>query len=118
MDVCPEGWHLPSKTEWNTLFSALPAGSRDDYGCYASEGNYAYFWSSTENESSVAYCMLLDYYDDYATLSYSTKNPGFSVRCLKDWQVEGRILLDFHFFRPGVLGVAAIAVHSGFIASR
>ena len=21
--ICPEGWHLPSKTEWNTLFTAV-----------------------------------------------------------------------------------------------
>ena len=28
--ICPEGWHLPSKTEWNTLFTAV--GGRSTAG--------------------------------------------------------------------------------------
>ena len=87
--VCPDGWHLPTQMEWNTLFmavggqsiagkklkslsgwdrdgngtddflfSALPAGNRDDDGSY--------------------------YNRDYALLDGHSKNYGFSVRCLKD----------------------------------
>ena len=126
--VCPEGWHLPSKTEFETLFtavggvqdedyayrwngagtvlkstsgwneyegesgngtdafgfSALPAGYRISTGSYYYEGNFAYFWSSTELGSNNAYYMDVHYRYDTANLSSNGKGTGFSVRCLKD----------------------------------
>ena len=108
--VCPEGWHLPTQTEWNTLFttvggksiagemlkstsingrdaysfSALPAGYWFDGRRYFGENIYAYFWSSTEFYSSRAYMMLLDYNFAEAKLNYEFKYDGFSVRCIKD----------------------------------
>jgi len=113
--VCPEGWHLPTKAEFETLFtavggqstagkvlkstsgwnsggngsdafafSALPAGHRDYYGNYNSEGDYARFWSSTESNSDDAYSMYLFYSVGDACLDYDGMFNGFSVRCLKD----------------------------------
>ena len=127
--VCPSGWHLPSKTEFETLFSAvggvqdesytirwngagtalkstsgwneyegesgngtdafgfsaLPAGYRHVDGGYGLEGNFAYFWSSTEYDSYNAYFMNLYYYrGDYADLHDHGKDYGHSVRCVKD----------------------------------
>ena len=115
--VCPEGWHLPDRTEWETLFaavggkttagkmlkstsgrnssgngtdayafSALPAGRRDNYGDFRSEGRNADFWSSTEDSSGYAYGITLYYrYDsDSAGLDIDFKSNGFSVRCVKD----------------------------------
>ena len=29
--ICPEGWHLPDTTEWNTLFSAVGGVQDEDY---------------------------------------------------------------------------------------
>ena len=115
--VCPEGWHLPTRAEFETLvtaigdesiagqklksttgwtahrdfinedafaFSALPAGVRDYYGGYYNEGNDAYFWSSTEDNSDDAYSMGLYCNGDHAYLYSYGKNYGDSVRCLKD----------------------------------
>ena len=113
--VCPEGWHLPTQSEWNTLFkavggssvagtklkstsgwnssgngtdafsfSALPAGLRNLSGNYDNEGNYAYFWSSTEHYNYNAYRMYLNCDYDDASLDVSNMNSGFSVRCVKD----------------------------------
>ena len=116
--VCPTGWHLPTQTEWNTLFtavggsstagtklksttgwnssgnsvsgtdaysfSALPAGGRDYGTDYYGEGDGAYFWSSTEDDSYDAYGKALYYNDDSAYLYYGSKDFGFSVRCVKD----------------------------------
>ena len=112
--VCPEGWHLPDTTEWNTLFTAvggrLTAGTMlksisgwynsgdgtDTYSFSAlpagncddggcySEGNEANFWSSTEGSSSSAYYMLLYDSDDGAYLLGCGKYNEFSVRCVKD----------------------------------
>ena len=113
--ACPQGWHLPTQTEWDSLitavgglsvagtklkstsgwnsngngtdafsFSALPAGNRDYNGGYGREGDYAFFWSSTEYNSSYAYNMYLHYTYDSAVLYYSYKFDGFSVRCIRD----------------------------------
>lgn len=113
--VCPNGWHLPSKSEWETLFnavgglstagkelkftsgwnrrgygtdafgfSALPAGYRSYGGGFYGEGNYAYFWCSTENESHYAYDIYLYYKIDSARLDDYYKYLGFSVRCIRD----------------------------------
>ena len=77
------GWYDDGNGEDTFGFSALPAGYRDINGdCYY-EGNYAYFWSSTGNNSNAAWGMCLYYSLDLACLSTSQGN-GFSVRCLKD----------------------------------
>ena len=113
--ICPEGWHLPTKSEFETLFtavggqstagkvlksqtgwygsgngtnafgfSALPAGNRFNDGSFYSDGNYAYFWSSTEYNSYFAYYIPLHYSYDNAYLRTNDKYLGFSVRCVKD----------------------------------
>jgi uncharacterized protein (TIGR02145 family) len=113
--VCPEGWHLPSIDEWDSLltavggsatagimlkstegwdessngtdafgFSALPAGDGLNGVAFNSEGDYAYFWSSTEHEGDYACEVFMDNGDDYAKLSRSDRSLEQSVRCLKD----------------------------------
>lgn len=103
--VCPPGWHLPSKSEFETLINNYPqkggvaftsliqggisgfmaryGGWRDDYEKFGYIGKDAWFWSSTPNEH-LAWCLhfwdsigavYVD--DDYRVL-------GLSVRCLKD----------------------------------
>ena len=82
---------LKSTSGWNSsgngtdafAFSALPAGYRNDYGDYFYEGDNAYFWSSTEDNSKFA-CNMYLYYDDGNAYMYNYKYYGFSVRCLKD----------------------------------
>ena len=99
--VCPEGWHLPTKTEWEILFDAVGGKSiagmvlKSTFGWYncgncmddfsfsalpagmehdkgdAQEGFLAYFWSSTEHGSRNAYDMFLNYYYDNAYLYYN-----------------------------------------------
>jgi len=112
--VCPEGWHLPSKDEWNTLFKAVGdtsiaganlksrMGWKDDgYGTdpfsfsalpagmlyvkgFVEKALFAYFWSSMEIDDGRAYNVVLYFDFDNAYLSVNFKNYGFSVRCLKD----------------------------------
>ena len=66
------------------LFSALPAGYRNGYGGYYDEGDYANFWSSTENEDYGAHYVFLICDGDFAYLSFTNKSYRFSVRCVKD----------------------------------
>ena len=89
------GTKLKSTSGWNSggnsvsgtdaySFSALPAGGRDYGTDYYGEGDGAYFWSSTEDDSYDAYGKALYYNDDSAYLYYGSKDFGFSVRCVKD----------------------------------
>jgi uncharacterized protein (TIGR02145 family) len=83
------GWKASSGIATGTNqfgFSALPAGRRN-VGNFYNAGNYAYFWSATENYSSNAYYWYLYYSnEDFGNYfsSGDSKNYGFSVRCLKD----------------------------------
>ncbi len=106
--VCPAGWHLPSKVDFDRLliqvgkgekgsdnlrhkrwekgkdlsgFSALPAGSCDKDGC-AFFDTEAYFWSASERGKNQAYGL-------YVNISNVTVNSGkmesyLAVRCIKD----------------------------------
>ncbi|MBO5533257.1 MAG: fibrobacter succinogenes major paralogous domain-containing protein [Fibrobacter sp.] len=106
--ICPEEWHLPTKAEWDALysamglspyamqvkgyekwpkatntygFSALPAGRYND-GNFFSIGDYAGFWSSAEYSSNTAGRWKMD--ASSAGLSNIDKDIGYSVRCVKD----------------------------------
>lgn len=106
--VCPEGWHLPDSTEWNTLFVAVGGKSNagtmlmstgsDSYGFSADPAGYKYeidgyyyqydrdadFWSATEYDSNSAYYINLDKYNAAAYLGNCNKRRGIPVRCVKD----------------------------------
>jgi len=108
--ICPEGWHIPTSNEWNTLysaigsspyamqakgywsdpkdtygFSALPAG-RCYHGSFNDVGSYARFWSATENYSQGTYSWNLDASGANLIngINGNYKYDGYSVRCLKD----------------------------------
>jgi uncharacterized protein (TIGR02145 family) len=111
--ICPSGWHLPTRAEYEILiaavdsngnaikaegqgsgagagtntsgFSALLAGIRIDNGDFDGLGDVANFWSSTEDGAYYACFMYL--YDHDSNIFYyyaTTKEDGFSVRCVKD----------------------------------
>ena len=66
-----------------TGFSARPAGGY--FGDYSGFGNYAYFWSATQTNSSYAYNRTLYYYGDAGVYrDYSNKGAGYSVRCVRN----------------------------------
>ncbi len=64
-------------------FAALPAGEKEYYGNYFSEGDIAYFWSSSIYGSDGAYSMRLFVSGNVYVVS-TDKRPWYSVRCLKD----------------------------------
>ena len=111
--VCPEGWHVPTSTEWSSLYSAIGSSpyamqakgywgyrsaSKDTYGFSALPAGYYYndrfyfvgsianFWTATEGNSSNAnYWHLLASVANL--LNYDGGDPksyGFAVRCVKD----------------------------------
>jgi|GEM_PF-2293176 len=104
--VAPPGWHLPSKSEFETLlrnlggeganaykqiinggssgFNALFGGWRKYDGHFNNIEAYAYFWSSTEHGNKDAW--HLDVYSDdrEANMDYGYRTYGLSVRYVKD----------------------------------
>ena len=112
--VCPEGWHLPTQTEWNTLFTAVGGQSTagkmlkstsgwnssdngtDAYSFSALPAGYRYSSGNFILEGSFAsfWSSSESYsrgayrmaldYNDNAFLDGDYKDLGFSVRCVKD----------------------------------
>ena len=87
------GKMLKSTSGWNSggngtdaySFSALPVGYRKrNYGSSTAEGNYAFFWSSTEDVSGYPYYMFLESGNDSAQLTVGGAFFMYSVRCVKD----------------------------------
>ena len=105
--ICPDDWHIPTVSEWNSLFSnieptaqqaignvswknatnasgfsALPIGK---YG--ASNFNlYAIFWSASEVDRDKVNYWIVEQNRALISGDHSgdTKHEGFSVRCIKD----------------------------------
>jgi hypothetical protein len=89
--VCPKGWHLPTKDEWNKLeldsihlFRALPGGSCSSPNFCRNIGSLGFWWSSTPSEGGLAYGHSME----SAQLKGYDKTYLFSVRCIKDEEVE------------------------------
>ena len=111
--ICPPGWHIPTKTEFDTLattaggdgnrlkegglgigfsgmgtnttgFSSLVGGLRGTGGSFGSLNAISEYWSSTQYNATFDYTMTL-YYDS-GNIIFFTENKaiGFSVRCLED----------------------------------
>ncbi len=104
--VCPAGWHLPTKVEFDRLigtigkgirasdsvrhpkwdeaknstgFGALPVGYCDKDGC-APFASAAYFWANTERNAGQAYGLYVD--SNKVTVNSGKKVSYLSVRCV------------------------------------
>jgi uncharacterized protein (TIGR02145 family) len=78
-------WQSPNKYASNKSgFTAPSGGYRDFNGGFYHLPFYIFYWSSSERDTSNAWCRGLGY--DHAGVSRpdNGKNRGFSVRCLKD----------------------------------
>lgn len=110
--ICPEGWHIPTYAEFQTLkaavnndgnslkaigqgsgggagtntsgFSALLSGDCVNYGNFLYLGYRTFFWSSREGPSYSALPLWLSSNNSNINLNYCNSEDGFSVRCLKD----------------------------------
>ena len=103
--ICPEGWHIPTLTDWNTLialyggetvagtpvkkggysgFEALAGGLRGSNGNFNLLASGSYFWTSTQIDDNNAWGISLLYRGTALSPLYRSKTMGFSVRCIKD----------------------------------
>lgn len=85
-------------------FSVMPAGSRNSRGEFHHLGEYAYFWTSTQNTSGAAFSRVFLNTHKGMSRSVYRKNNGFSVRC-----IEGEPV----FIPDNVLTVGSVAGQPG-----
>jgi len=86
------GKKMKSKSGWaengngtnSSGFSGLPGGYRDGGGAFWAFGSYSCWWTSTEQPIYAASSQQLYYIYGGAYIIYSSKEDGFSVRCIKD----------------------------------
>ena len=98
--ICPAGWKVPSKADWESLTSAFPSslellgngtsgfngqlgGNKYDI-LYGNLGVLGAYWSSSGNQSSYAYYLLLNNSSKRPIIQQELKVRAFSVRCVKD----------------------------------
>jgi uncharacterized protein (TIGR02145 family) len=79
-------WNAPNTSATNESgFSGLPGGDRGTDGTYGYVGIFGNWWSSTEHSTSLAWFrFLIDNYGYSGCNFYTSKQLGFSVRCLRD----------------------------------
>jgi uncharacterized protein (TIGR02145 family) len=104
--LAPEGWHLPTKAEWESLhtflggdnkkvyeqlkagggsdFESLFAGERYARGAFNSLGASAHYWSDTQEDENQVWQFKLGAYTETAGLEKGDPGYGFSVRLFKN----------------------------------
>lgn len=106
--VCPTGWHLPTKEDFDKLlnnyggssgfsqhYKALMPGGESGFSAslggafgrrsrYEAIGDYSGFWSSSSSDDKSAWLLSIINNSKIAFKDMNSKVMGFSVRCIKD----------------------------------
>jgi uncharacterized protein (TIGR02145 family) len=103
--MCPPGWHLPSETEWNLLFSnfinngfagsALKTGGYSGFNALLSGVDFfnkhpdfitfaTLFWSCNSDGPFKAWAHGMNFYNPSVSFYPSARTNAFQVRCVKD----------------------------------
>ena len=77
-------WYHKGNGTDKSGFLGLPGGSCDSLGKFIPIGRAGLWWSSTENNTDKAWFRNLYYSCDDVYRSNTSKQKGFSVRCLRD----------------------------------
>ena len=112
--LCPQGWHIPTRAEFNHLadylgtsaggkmksiigwnspntgatnesgFSGLPGGTRAADGSFAEIGNAGYWWTTTDLDGSNSWLRTLNFNNNGFNNNGLHRKRGLSCRCVKD----------------------------------
>jgi uncharacterized protein (TIGR02145 family) len=104
--LAPKGWHLPSKAEWEALYSSLGSDEKKVYqqlkaggssgfesifggeryarGAFNSLGASAHYWSATAEDDKQVWQFKLGAYTETAGMEKADPNFGFSVRLFRN----------------------------------
>ena len=78
--VCPDGWYVPVKSQFDGLASKYGSGST--LYSYFGLSSYRYFWSATQDGSSLAYRLYVD--GSNAGVYVSNKTYSSWLRCVAE----------------------------------
>jgi len=79
------GWKENGDGTDNFGFSALPGGYRSSSGEFDGEGEFGYWWTTTEHDKIGAFSIIMRHYDTKAEHDWEgSKSIGNSVRCFKE----------------------------------
>jgi len=78
------GWENNANGTNTIGFAGLPGGYRNSVGNFYKVGAGGKWWSSSENNTDIAWCRYLNGSDGDVYRDYYYKQFGFSVRCLRD----------------------------------
>ena len=84
------GWGNDANGDDPYKFSIRPTGIRDDDGDYFAEGEYAEFWTSTEEYGYGANIISFNDGGGRVNVGNHQANYGLSVRCLKDNLIDDK----------------------------
>ncbi|MFC2100729.1 FISUMP domain-containing protein [Bacteroidota bacterium] len=126
--ICPEGWHIPSKSEFDAMITYLGGtsvaggkmkvggssgfeGLLTGYRCTMNgsflnsptgSNKIAYYWSSEMSDGTNSYFYELNSTNSFGNGQYSPfyKSLGLSVRCLKD---GGSAEIGEYQFKPRLI---------------
>lgn len=65
-------------------FIGLPAGCRNSFAAFSQMGEYAYWWTSTENGTNAWYRFLEPSNGYIGRSGFGSMGNGYSVRCVRD----------------------------------
>lgn len=102
--LAPEGWHIPTNEEWQTLisslggqnvafsklkswsgFSAIAAGERYYQDCsFYKIDEISFWWTSTKEDNYNAWYHAMHFGYEQVASDNGGMNTGFSVRCIKN----------------------------------
>jgi uncharacterized protein (TIGR02145 family) len=78
-------WTTPNTSATNESgFSGFAGGSRGGNGFFSSIGNFGYWWSSSEYNTTHAFIRYLNYGGGNAVSTTGSKKGSYYVRCLRD----------------------------------
>jgi len=103
--LCPAGWHLPTRTNWDSLFTnlggwnvaglkmksqaisgfeGLLAGYKANTGEVKLDAKFGYWWTDPVAATNSPSGININNLNDEVFSNSASKQQGFTVRCLKD----------------------------------
>lgn len=85
--ICPQGWHVPSMAEWNSLILSLGGNTRTPAklaGIFTNKNFQVGWWSSTADSTGHVGAFFMDMESNMAKVIQISNEELLPVRCIRD----------------------------------